>query len=51
MNKNEKILNQIKTIGENILDRNLRENELILVLKMNKNSKNEGIVIAVGSTS
>lgn len=51
MNKNEKILNQIKTIGENILDRNLRENELIPDLKMDKNSKNEGIVIAVGSTS
>lgn len=51
VNKNEKILNQIKIIGENILDRNLREDELIPDLKMNKDLKNEGIVIAVGSTS
>lgn len=51
LNRNEKILNQIKTIGENILDRNLRADELIPDLKVGKNSKNEGIVIAVGSTS
>ncbi|CAK7019589.1 glycosyltransferase family 9 protein [Fusobacterium varium] len=51
LNRNEKILNQIKTIGENILGKNLRENELIPDLKVNKNSKNRGIVIAVGSTS
>ena len=51
LNKNEKILNQIKTIGENILGRNLREDELIPDLKINTNLKNKGIVIAVGSTS
>lgn len=51
LNKNEKILNQIKIIGENILGKNLNEGEMIPNLKVDKNLKNEGIVIAVGSTS
>lgn len=51
INKNEKILNQIKAIAENILERDLKEEELIPNLKVNTNLKNEGIVIAVGSTS
>lgn len=51
VNKNEKILNQIKTIAENILKRDLKEEELIPNLKINIELKNEGIVIAVRSTS
>lgn len=51
LNGNKKILSQVKAIGENILGKNLREDELIPDLKVDKNSKNEGIVIAVGSTS
>lgn len=51
VNRNEKILNQIKTIGENILERNLTEEELTPNLKKKINLKNQGIVIAVGSTS
>ncbi len=51
VNKNEKILNQIKTIAESILERELKEEELIPNLKVNINFKSEGIVIAIGSTS
>lgn len=51
LNRTEKILSQIRTIGEGILEKKLREDELIPDLKINTNLKNEGIVIAVGSTS